>query len=154
MRAYADSSFILKMFGNEADSEEVIAIFRRVGKPPLYFLPLHRLEVTSSILQRAFHQRRSVSSDGRKLIAHERDLAMSRLDNWVHRGSLAETTIDSDAAHQVAMKLIHKHSERVGARAIDILHVANALTLRTELFFTTDERQARMATAEGLQVNA
>jgi len=62
MRAYADSSFILRLVTAEADSEEVIAEYRRIGKPPLFFLPLHALEVRNAILQRAFHQRRSITS--------------------------------------------------------------------------------------------
>jgi hypothetical protein len=44
------------------------------------------------------------------------------------------------------------HTERLGARAIDLLHVAGALTLESELFLTTDARQAQLAKAEGLKV--
>jgi predicted nucleic acid-binding protein len=40
----------------------------------------------------------------------------------------------------------------MGTRAIDLLHVACALTLESELFLTTDARQARLAKAEKLKV--
>ena len=36
MRAYADSSFILRLVTPEADSESVIAEYRRVGLPCLF----------------------------------------------------------------------------------------------------------------------
>jgi predicted nucleic acid-binding protein len=40
----------------------------------------------------------------------------------------------------------------VGARAIDLLHVACALLLDCEVFLTSDQRQADLAKAEGLNV--
>jgi len=60
--------------------------------------------------------------------------------------------MDMDAASTRAADLAALHSERLGARAIDLLHVAGALTLESELFLTTDARQARLAKAEGLKV--
>jgi len=44
------------------------------------------------------------------------------------------------------------HTERLGARAIDLLHVASALELESEVFLTTDDRQAQLAKAEGLKI--
>jgi predicted nucleic acid-binding protein len=150
MRAYADSSFLVKLVASEADSEEAIGEYRRVGKPTLFFLPLHELEVTSAILQRAFHQRRSKPSAERKVVARERDVALARVEKL--KGRRFVEVVDAEAAHQRAMELVLKHTERAGVRAIDLLHVANALILGSELFLTFDERQAQLAEAEGLQV--
>ena len=66
MRAYADSSFILRLVMIEAGSEDTMAEYRRLKYPPLFFLPLHALEVRNAIRQRAFHQRRSISSGERQ----------------------------------------------------------------------------------------
>ncbi len=41
-----------------------------------------------------------------------------------------------------------------GSRVIDTLHVAAALLLECELFLTSDQRQAQLAKAAGLQVVA
>jgi predicted nucleic acid-binding protein len=60
--------------------------------------------------------------------------------------------MDMDATISRAAKLSAAHTERLGARAIDLLHVACALTLESELFLTTDGRQAQLAKAEGLKV--
>ena len=43
-----------------------------------------------------------------------------------------------------------RHAARLGARTLDSLHVACALELRAERFWTFDERQKRLARAEGL----
>lgn len=154
MRAYADSSFILRLITAEADSAATIAEYRLRGKPALVFLPLHALEVRNAILQRAFHERRSIASGHRQQIARERDAALGRLECLIDRRTLLDATLDTDAALARAALLATAHTERLGARAIDLLHVACALTLESELFLTTDARQAQLAKAEGLKVAA
>jgi hypothetical protein len=52
----------------------------------------------------------------------------------------------------IARGLSDKYTESLGARTIDILHVANALALEAEQFLTTDARQSDLAIAEGLNV--
>ena len=152
MRAYADSSFILRLVTAEADSPQTIAEYRRLGSPKLFFVPLHGLEVRNAIRQRAFHKRRSISSRGRQYVTRERDAALERLEHLVGRRALLDVSLDMDAVITRAADLSTVHTERLGARAIDLLHVAGALTLESELFLTTDARQAQLAKAEGLEV--
>ena len=152
MRAYADSSFLLRLVTGEADSPQAIAAYRRLDSPRLFYQPLHALEVRNAILQRAFHQRRSIASSRRRHVARERDAALARLEHLVARRALLDVALDMDAAITRAANLSTAHTERLGARAIDLLHVASALTLESELFFTTDSRQAQLAKAEGLKV--
>jgi PIN domain len=152
VRTYADSSFILRLVTGEAESPNAIAEYRRLNSPKLFFLPLHALEVRNAILQRAFHQRRSISSGGRQHIARARDAALARLEHLVARRALIEVSLDLETAITRATALSAAHTERLGARAIDLLHVASALTLDTELFLTTDACQAQLAKAEGLKV--
>ena len=152
MRAYADSSFILRLVTGEADSPQAVAEYRRLDSPKLFYLPLHELEVRNAILQRAFHQRRTVASSQRQHVARERDAALARLDHLIARRALLDVTLDTDAAISRAATLSKAHTERLGARAIDLLHVASALTLGCELFLTTDALQAQLAKAAGLKV--
>ncbi len=77
---------------------------------------------------------------------------MARLEHLVARRALLYVTIDVDAAITRATQLSTAHTESLGARAIDLLHVASALTLESELFLTTDARQAQLAKSEGLKV--
>ncbi len=152
MRAYADSSFILRLLTAEADSQAAIGEYRRIGLPPLFFLPLHALEVRNAILQRVFHERRSLPSRERANVARQRDVALDRLARLLARRALLEVAVDMDVVIVRATELGIAHTERLGARAIDLLHVASALALGSEVFLTTDERQARVARAEGLKV--
>lgn len=152
MRAYADSSFVLRLVTGEADSPQVIAEYRRLESPRLFYLTLHALEVRNAILQRAFHQRRSILSGERQRVARERDAALARLERLAARRALLEVSLEMEAAITHAHELSRKHTEHLGARAIDLLHVASALMLESELFLTTDNRQAQLAKAEGLKV--
>jgi hypothetical protein len=152
VRTYADSSFILRLVTGEADSPQTIAAYRRLDIPKLFFLPLHGLEVWNAILQRAFYQRRSIASGERQHVARERDAALARLEHLVARRALLDVTLDMDVVIARAANLSSAHTERLGARAIELLHVAGALTLECELFLTTDARQAQLAKAESLKV--
>src|SRR5437867_566589 len=152
MRAYADTSFLVKLVTDEPDSEEAMAEFRRLGFPPLFFLPLHALEVTNAIRQRAFHLRRSTKSGQRAGIARERDAALARIERWTTRGWLVEATADCDEALLRARTLSERHTERLGCRGFDLLHVALALELECEVFLTSDGVQGALACAEDLDV--
>ncbi|HEY0454731.1 MAG TPA: hypothetical protein VGE41_00035 [Verrucomicrobiae bacterium] len=117
-------------------------------------MPLHGLEIRNAILQRAFHQRRSIASRERQQVTRERDAALARVDHLLARRALIDVALDMDAAIARGRGLAAAHTERLGARAIDLLHVASALMLESELFLTTDLRQAQLAKAEGLKVVA
>jgi predicted nucleic acid-binding protein len=152
MRAYADTSFLVKLLTTEPGSEEAMGEFRRLAFPHLFFLPLHFLEVTNAIRQRAFHLRRSASSGQRAAITRERDAALARVERWLGRGWLIEADTGCDEALLRARTLSERHTERLGCRGFDLLHVALALELGSETFLTADRIQGDLARAEGLAV--
>jgi predicted nucleic acid-binding protein len=152
MRVYADTSFLVKLVTEEPGSEAARAQFRRLEFPPLFYLPLHGLEVDNAIRQRAFHLRRSATHAQRVAIARERDAALARIQRWLGRGWFTEADPDCDEALVRARTLSERHSERLGCRGFDLLHVALALELECEAFLTCDRLQAALARAEGLQV--
>jgi len=152
VRAYADSSFILRLVTGESGAEQAAGEYRRMGRPSLFYLPLHALEVENGIRQRAFHERRVLPAGQRARITRERDAALARLAGWVKWSALKEMVLDMDLAMDRARQLSAAHSEKVGARAIDLLHVACALLLESEVFLTSDQRQADLAKAQRMQV--
>jgi predicted nucleic acid-binding protein len=152
MRAYADTSFLVRLVRDEAGSEAAMAEFRRLEFPPLFFLPLHGLEVTNAIRQRAFCLRRSTKSGQRASITRERDAALARIERWLKRGWLIEAAADCDEALLRARLLSERHTERLGCRGFDLLHVALAVELECEAFLTSDRVQGALARAEGLDV--
>ncbi len=152
MKAYADTSFLVKLIKTEPGSESAMAEFRRLDFPQLFFLPLHALEVTNAIRHRMFHLRRGAGRGQRAAAARERDTALARIERWVNRGWLIEAAADCDEALLHARTLSERHTERLGCRGFDLLHVALALELECKPFLTSDRVQAALARAEGLDV--
>lgn len=151
MKIYADSSFLVRLVTRE-DSEGAIAEYRRLNRPPLLFLPLHGLEVRTAILQKAFFERRAVPSNERQHITRKKEQALARLEQLLLRHSFLEVSLDMESALIDAQNIAMAHTEKIGARSIDILHVTCALALEAELFITCDSRQAEIGSAEGLRV--
>ncbi|MDB6038996.1 MAG: hypothetical protein JWM99_2837 [Verrucomicrobiales bacterium] len=152
MRVYADTSFLVRLVSIEPGSAEAMAEFRRLEFPELFFLPLHALEVTNAIRQRAFYLRRNADRRQRSANKRERDTALARIDRWIGRGWLKEISSDCDDALLRAKLLSERHTERLGCRGFDLLHVAFALELECEIFLTSDRIQGDLARAEGLEV--
>lgn len=55
-------------------------------------------------------------------------------------------------AYGKARQIAQKQTPRLGTRTLDVLHVASALVLQAQTFYTFDMRQAKLAAAEGLLV--
>jgi predicted nucleic acid-binding protein len=152
MRNYADTSFLVKLLTQEPGTAAAVGDYRRLGRPALFFLPLHGLEVTNAIRQRAFHQRRTLGSSEKSGVKRERDTSLALLHKLISRRALIEITMDMDPVIQRARKLSEKHTERLGCRGFDLLHVALALELECDTFLTADRIQGALARAEGLDV--
>jgi len=58
-----------------------------------------------------------------------------------------------ERAFEVCAELARHHGPKIGFRTLDSLHVACALELKAERFWTFDERQAKLAKAEGLKTS-
>jgi len=152
MRVYADTSFVVKLLTQEPGTSAAVGDYRRIGRPPVFFLPLHALEVANAIRQRAFHQRRTIPSSERSSIKRESDTAFALLNKYLSCKTFIETSQDIEMAIERARHLSEKHTERLGCRGFDLLHVALALELECETFLTADGNQGAVAHAEGMDV--
>jgi predicted nucleic acid-binding protein len=70
----------------------------------------------------------------------------------IRRGVIQIVPFDWADVHARAIRLSEKHTVSTGTRVFDILHIATALHLGAREFLTFDERQCRLAEAEGLTV--
>ncbi len=57
-----------------------------------------------------------------------------------------------DHAFDLCADLARRYGSKLGVRTLDSLHVACALELKAERFWTFDERQGKLAKAEGLKI--
>jgi predicted nucleic acid-binding protein len=56
------------------------------------------------------------------------------------------------AAFQRAEQIARTRTPLLGTRTLDVLHVAGALVLKADAFYTFDQKQAGLATALGLRL--
>jgi predicted nucleic acid-binding protein len=142
MPAYADTSFLLRIYTPHADSTKALTWMQRASEA-LPFTPLHRHELRNAVRLRVF--RREITVEQRKEALHEVDADLAD-------AILAHTTIPWTDTFREAENLAAAHTENLGVRSFDLLHVALAITLGAKEFLTFDARQATLAKAAGLKV--
>jgi hypothetical protein len=77
--------------------------------------------------------------------------ALADLDHDIEAGVWEPPAYDLADVHTRAEHLARRHAAVIGARTLDILHVAAALALGATRFVTNDRRQASLARAARLE---
>ena len=141
MSIYIDTSFLVSLYLTDRHSAE--AEQRMASSPSLWLTPLHLAEWAHAVEQHVFR---------RLLSRREADRLHERFQQHRAGGLWTETALP-DAAFDLCAQLGRRHAARLGIRTLDGLHVACALELRADRFWTFDERQKRLARAERLTTN-
>jgi predicted nucleic acid-binding protein len=137
---YLDTSFLVSLYLNDRNSRS--ARERIVSAPPVWFTPLHNAEWEHVIGQHIFRGELSLS-DAQRLSL--------RLEQHRTEGRWKAAPIP-DNAFEVCADLGRRQASRFWMRTLDTLHVACALELKAERFWTFDERQGKLAKAQGMKV--
>jgi len=141
MNAYADSSFLLSLYSVDAHSHPAAALVRH-HQPVFCLTSFSEAEFTNAVELGVFTGRYTA-----RQARAVRDFFLSHMRSGVFR--VQDLPPD---AYAVARSLSLRHTAKLGTRALDVLHVASALTLKAEAFFTFDQRQHRLARAEGPRI--
>ena len=139
MTIYADTSFLVSVYVADLHSATADALLR--PKPRIYFTVLHLAEWAHAIGQNVFRGELSAVDAARVTGEFEADRTSGQWSNVAM----------PDRAFEVCTELARRHGAKLGVRTLDSLHVACALELRADRFWTFDERLAKLAKAEGLK---
>src|SRR2546427_363320 len=116
MSHYADSSFLVSCYLTDANTPQAKTYLLTVNSP-LIFSALQVLEVRNAFKLGVF----------RKLFsAADATAAWANLEQDVRGGRLVKEGLDWPLAFRVASLLSNRHSEVIGTRSLDVLHVAAA----------------------------
>ena len=107
--------------------------------PVVWLTPFHVAEWTHAVEQQVF--RRAASRT-------EADQSYERFQQHRESGLWVEVALP-ESAFEVCAQLARRHGASLGLRTLDTLHVASALELKAEHFWTFDERQKRLARDRG-----
>jgi predicted nucleic acid-binding protein len=139
LSVYADSSFVVSLYLTDTHSAEAR---RRVrGAPPIILTSFHRAEWAHALAQHQF--RGNLTAATARLT--DAQFTSDQTAGLFHDAALPE------GVFEVCAELARKHGHGLAMRTLDSLHVACALELRAERFWTFDDRQAKLAKAEGLK---
>ncbi|MFW6147483.1 MAG: type II toxin-antitoxin system VapC family toxin [Thermodesulfobacteriota bacterium] len=138
---YVDTSVMVKLYIKEAHSQEVSAWIRENDEaiPKTTF---HELEFTNAIKLKQFRN---------EMTSSEAETVLSRFSQHETDGIFYRPTINWPDAIARSLTLSRNHTETIGSRSLDLIHVALALSMGAERFFTLDEKQSQLASAAGLQ---
>jgi predicted nucleic acid-binding protein len=139
LSSYLDSSVLASLYAPDANSASALDYLRQAAGP-LLLTPFGEAELTNAIQLRVF---------GREIAAAQAQAALERLAAHIAGGVFQATPVPA-AVYDVARQLSRKHTPTLGTRTLDILHVAAALVLRADAFYTFDRAQAKLAHAAGL----
>ena len=142
MVAYADTSFLFSLYAQDANTIRAARIGSALGAS-LVFTPLQRHELRNAFRLAVFRA---------EITAGECQSLLDTVEADVHAGVLVETPVAWAEVFAEAEALSAAHTEKLGNRGFDVLHVAAAAALGAKEFFTFDARQKALAMKAGMKV--
>lgn len=142
MVAYADTSFILSLYTADANHQAAVDLVGR-EQSALPFTPIQRHEVRNAIRLQVFRQ---------DMTEGQRAAVLRDIDADVQDGFLVDTGLAWPVVFTEAELLSAAHTEKLGVRGMDVLHVAVARAIGAQDFLTFDARQRALAAAAGMTV--
>lgn len=149
MKFYADTNFLTRIYLERPESGEADALCRESGSPRLPVTWLLRIELINAFEQSVLSGYGETQARVTKELAaacqewFREDLASGRTMRLVEV-PMAELT---QRFEEIALR----HTARHGFRTYDILHVASALALGCDTFWSFDLRASKLAQMEGLE---
>lgn len=139
---YADSSFHVAAYIRDIHTPEVLR--RLAFRPEIVLTRFHSGEIANAIYRQVFLKRVS-SADAQD--------AWNAFDSDCAQGVWIPVSLP-ERVWETSINLARRHGPTLGVRTLDSLHVACALELKADRFWTFDDRQARLAETVGLDTSA
>jgi predicted nucleic acid-binding protein len=140
LNIYADTSFFVSIYVKDAHSIDADRLLSSGDRPSI--TPLHLAEWAHAIAQQVFRQQMTTTEASRVHKELDEDRA----------GGLWQTVGVPEPAFGICADLASRYGPKLGVRTLGSLHVACALELQAERFWTFDDRQKKLAKAVGLNI--
>lgn len=140
MSTYADSSILASLYILDVHTPDARRLME--PRPSVFLTEFNRVELAHAIYQQVFRGRILPETAESAWRAFVQDCASEIWRSVALPGMLWDRSVE----------LARRYGPALGVRTLDSLHVACALELGAERFWTFDERQARLAAAVGLDM--
>ncbi len=155
MSVYANTNFFTNLLLNlpfSAEADRLLSGWTKRSSEPL---PVTRL--LHHELLNAFHRlvyESNNGSPGYTVSAGTALAAEAGFELEIQNGqTLSIREPDARLLDELYYDLVHRHTARHGFRTNDVLHVASALILGCDTFWSFDTKARKLAELEGLKVN-
>lgn len=153
MKVYADTNFLAVLF-LKIPTQEESGWFERLAReepPPIPITWLHRVELCNAFQLYVFRARSGV---GPRITSELAGAAWAHFEEELGVGQLRAMSLSSSELAERTVSLSLRHTARHGCRAYDLLHVASALILGCDAFWSFDRKASHLAQVEGLELRA
>jgi predicted nucleic acid-binding protein len=154
MSPYADTNFFTRAYlelPGSVKADHLLVLAKNGEASPLPVTWLHRVETLNAFQLHVFLSREA----GRMFISPEQAaLAFANFRGDIQSaGFLRTVAISLVELEKQFEELALRHTARHGFRAYDLLHVASALVLKCNVFWSFDSKVSKLAALEGLKVS-
>ncbi len=125
----------------DSNSARAAATFARLSLP-LLLTPLLETEIANAFHLRIFRKESEEIEIKTSLELFAKDV----------RAGVFELKSFTNEVFRLALQISGRSTPTFGTRTLDLLHVASAVILQTENFYTFDRKQGELARSEGLVV--
>ena len=141
---YADSSFLFSLYAWDDNTAAASRVYRADGRRPLLFTPWQRLELRNAV-RLVVHRLKAAGQP----IRFQAGNVFRRIEADLDGGCLRHADTEDRAVFRLAETLSAAHTEALGCAAVDLWHVAAAIALEADTFWTFDQDQHSLASATG-----
>ena len=153
MALYCDTNLLIRLYVDLPESAlalQRLGQYRRRGEAKIPVTWLHQIETFNAFEQLVFLTRQG---GGMRMTPETTALAAAQFEEDLATGHGLEST--PLAAHDLVKQtraLSQRHTAKHGFRAYDVAHVATALILGCEEFWSFDLKAKQLAALEGLKI--
>lgn len=140
MIAYADTGFLVSLYGRDDHSPTAAALVK--ARPVFLLTPLVEAEFTNALELRVFRN---------QWTAREARLVRDNFLAHAATGVFQREDLTPEIWEK-ALLLARRHSAKLGTRTLDVVHVATAAALHAEAIYTFDQRQRKLAKSVQLRI--
>lgn len=137
---YADTSFLFSLYATDGNSAVADKLYESDRRRPLLLTPWQRFEFRNTVRRAAHDFRRA-----KKPVPFDVGNVLKQMDDDLKTGVLRHAEPDGREAIKLAEEISALHTEANGQGGVDTWHIAAAVLLRADSFWTFDEDQAATA---------
>jgi predicted nucleic acid-binding protein len=151
MKPYADTNLFTRLYLQLPETPLALQLVEQAGRSAAASVPvtwLHRMEFVNAVQQHVF----AGSAGQLRITSEQASIALMSFREDVSRDEfLHSSPMDMHELERQFEELSFRHTAKYGFRTYDLLHVASALVLKCDTFWTFDPKASKLAALEGLK---